>query len=307
MEDEKVLKATHPGVLTIGDKSIPVAVLEDGTRVITQRGMFVALGMHKNPSKGQSIANRPGFLSADNLTPFISEDLERSWMPIKIRLPKGPGGYKGNIAFGYKADLLPLVCNVYTDAKEAGVLRRNQLHIAEAAKILYRGFAILGITALIDEATGYQELRDKQALQAILDAFLRKELAAWAKRFPDEFYQEMFRLRGWQWRGMKINRPSVVGKYTNDLVYDRLAPELLTELQKLNPRDDKGNRKAKHHQWLTEDVGHPALAQHLYATIGFMRASTNWAQFYRMMQRAFPRKNTTMLLPLGDADIATTA
>jgi len=39
--------------------------------------------------------------------------------------------------------------------------------------------------ALVDEATGYQEIRDRLALQAILDRFLRKELAAWAKRFPD--------------------------------------------------------------------------------------------------------------------------
>ena len=31
------------------------------------------------------------------------------------------------------------------------------------------------------------------ALQAILDAYLRKELA-WAKRFPDEFDRQIFRL-----------------------------------------------------------------------------------------------------------------
>src|SRR5262245_28587491 len=63
---------THSGELKIGNMSIPCAVLEDGTRVITQRGMFVALGMNKNPSKGQTaIENRPGFLSANNLTPFI--------------------------------------------------------------------------------------------------------------------------------------------------------------------------------------------------------------------------------------------
>ena len=87
-----------------------------------------------------------------------------------------------------------------------------------------------------------------------------------------------------------MNRPSVVGKYTNDLVYERLAPELLTELEELNPKTDKGNRKAKHHQWLTEDVGHPALAQHLHAVIGFMRAWARWDQFYRLLQRAFPKK-----------------
>jgi hypothetical protein len=51
---------------------------------------------------------------------------------------------------------------------------------------------------------------------------------------------------------------------------------------------------------LTEDIGHPALAQHLYALIGFMRVSGDWEQFYRMVQRAFPKKNTTMLLPMPD-------
>src|SRR5882672_7290369 len=47
-------RATHVGNLKIGDILIPCAVLEDGTRLITQRGMFVALGMNKNPSKGQT-------------------------------------------------------------------------------------------------------------------------------------------------------------------------------------------------------------------------------------------------------------
>jgi len=80
------------------------------------------------------------------------------------------------------------------------------------------------------------------------------------------------------------------------LVYSRLAPGIPEELERLNPKDDKGNRKSKHHQWLTEDIGHPALAQHLYATIGFMRAASTWDQFYRMMQRAFPKLNSNMVL-----------
>jgi hypothetical protein len=63
-----------------------------------------------------------------------------------------------------------------------------------------RGLAHVGIIALVDEATGYQDVRDRLALQAILDAYLRKELAAWAKRFPEEFYRQIFRLRDWQGR-----------------------------------------------------------------------------------------------------------
>ena len=185
---------------------------------------------------------------------------------------------------------------MYLQARDAGVLRGQQIIIAKKCEMLVRSLSKVGIIALVDEVTGYQAIRDREALQQILDKYLLQEFAAWAKRFPDEFYREMFRLRGWHWRGMRVNRPSVVGKYTNDLVYQRLAPGVLDELQRRNPKDEKGNREGKHHQLLTGDIGIPALQQHLFATVGFMRASTTWDQFYRMMQRAFPKLNSTLFL-----------
>ena len=297
--------ATHVGELRIGAKVISCAVLEDGTRVLNQAGFLRAIGRARSPKAGTGVLSTvdelPFFLQAEALKPFISDELRESTKPIFYEAKKTK-------AVGYNAELLPKVCEVYLkfrdkSLKEGGEIHGRYKHIIEACDILMRGLAHVGILALVDEATGYQEVRDRQALQAILDKFLRKEFAAWAKRFPDEFYQEMFRLRGWQWRGMKVNRPSVVGHYTNDLVYERLAPGILDELQRRNPRGESGSRAHKHHQWLTEDIGHPALAQHLYATIGFMRASTSWEQFYRMMQRAFPKLNTTMLLPLPDQGV----
>jgi hypothetical protein len=65
-----------------------------------------------------------------------------------------------------------------------------------------------------------------------------------------------------QWQGMSVNRPQIVGKYTNDIVYERLAPGILEELQERNPKDTRGERPVKHHQWLTEDIGHPALERY---------------------------------------------
>jgi len=163
--------------------------------------------------------------------------------------------------------------------------------------MLMRGLAEVGIVALVDEATGYQEVRDKKALQAILDQFLQKELAAWAKRFPDEFYKEIFRLRGWKWSTLK--RPGVVAAYTKDLVYARLAPGVMEELERRNPVMDSGRRKARHHQWLSDDVGHPALAQHLHAIIGFMRASDSWEGFKRLVDRAYPKRGSNLELELS--------
>jgi hypothetical protein len=291
--------ATHEGPLTIRDRVIPCAVLNDGTRVLSMRGVSRAFGSTRTgvAETGETGApNIPPFLASKAIYPFVSNDLmARLNKPILYR-----PGHGGRPAFGYEATLLPEICEVILDADKAGRLRSNQKMLAVSASMLIRGLAHIGIVALVDEATGYQEVRDKRALEAILDRYLRKELAAWAKRFPDEFYKEMFRLRGWNWPVPNARRPGIVGTYTNDLVYERLAPGILQELETRNPKDDHGNRRGRHHQLLTDDIGHPALAQHLHAVTSFMRASPKWDQFYRLMNRAFPKKGTTIELPFDD-------
>ncbi len=287
-------EATHEGVIRLGDVEIDVAVLNTGQRVITQSGFMIGLGRARQ-AKGRQYykgdVNLPAFLTAQNLKPFISSKLEVTSSQIEFRTKKG------GRAFGYADELLPEVCDVFINAAIAGVLKPNQRHIAERARIIAKGLQRLGIAGLIDEATGYQEVRDKHALQALLDAYLRKELAAWAKRFPDEFYEQIFRLRGWKWKGRGSNPPQAVAGYTKDIVYARLAPQILDELERRNPIEG-GKRRGKHHQWLTDDVGHPALAQHLHAVITLMRVSKTWQQFKQMLDVAHPKRGDTLQLPL---------
>lgn len=291
-------QATHSGVLKIGDMEFPCSVLSNGTRILTQSDFMEGMGMYysgwvaKNKPENQA-ADVPHFLSFKSLQPFITKHLgDLQSIVVKYKTEKGA------IAHGIKAEIIPKLCEVWLDADETIKLGERQKQIAQKAKIMIRALAHVGIVALVDEATGYQEVRNKEALRAILDAFLRQELAAWAKRFPDDFYKEMFRLRGWQWNRVSVKRPILVGKLTNDLVYERLAPSLLQELEQRNPKDEKGRRKTTHHQWLTDDVGHPALAQHLHAIVGLMRASTSWQQFHDMLDRAFPKRGTVLQLEL---------
>jgi len=292
-------KATHAGIITIAGQEIACAVLEDGRRVITQETFLSAVGRSPKGKGGQVVDSPDGlppFIAADNIKPFVSEELRRSTAPIVFR------PISGTKAFGYLATLLPMVCEVYLEAKDQKKTTKQQEHIVKACSMLIRGLARVGIVALVDEATGYQEVRDKRALQAILDRYLRHEFAAWAKRFPDEFYQEMFRLRGWTWRGMKVNRPQCVASYTKDLVYKRLAPGILKELEERNPVEPNGRRRSAHHQWFTEDVGHPALAQHLHAVLALMRATPDqdWETFTRMIDRALPRRGSSVQLDIVD-------
>jgi hypothetical protein len=296
-EGKSLPQATHGSEdhpLRIGAIELPCYVLEDGRRVLVQRGMLTGLDMSQGTAGRGSGDRLAKFIAGKAIKPFVPRELSEVIIsPIKFRATGG------NIAYGYEATVLADICDAVLEARKKGKLNYQTVHIAERCEILVRSFARVGIIALVDEATGYEEVRDRLALQAILDRFLKKEFAAWAKRFPDEFYQQIFRLRGWKWQGMKVNRPQCVAAYTKDLVYGRLAPGILAELEIRDPIEN-GRRKAALHQWLTEDVGHPALAQHLYATIGLMRLSKDreWDAFMRMMNRAYPRRDDLKNYPL---------
>lgn len=297
-------QATHDGTFSIVGRVIECAVLEDGRRILGQQSFMSVIGRTGKPTRaeqGEDVSSftPPVFLDADNIKSFIGEDLRSPSRCLVYRTKSG------RRAFGYEARLLPLVCDVYLAARKAGVLTEKQRHIADACEMLVRGLAQTGIVALVDEATCFQEVRDRRALQAILDQFLRREFAAWAKRFPDEFYKEMFRLKGWTWKNMNpAGGPRCVANYTKDLIYCRLTPGIVAELEERNPIQENGRRKAAHHQWLTQDIGHPALAQHLHAVVALMRVSpdNDWTGFIRMLDRAFPKRGQSIQLDLFDLD-----
>ena len=295
MTTQKILKAEFNGQLDLNGLSITCAVLEDGTRVLSERSLAIALGIkgggaHWQKKKLQNeSAVLPEYVSANYLKPFISSEIEEKLMaPIKY-LSKA--GVESN---GALAEILPEVCHIWIKAKEEGALRNEtQKQIAERAYTLLRGFAHVGIIALVDEATGYQEVRTRKALQDILEKFIAKELRPWVKTFPDELYENYFRLRGWQYNPKSIKRPGVVGRDTNDFIYDRLAPGVRQELLRLTPKDEKGRLKQHLHRRLTEDIGHPKLREHIASVIALMRAASTWGGFIRLLERSMPKYGET--------------
>lgn len=290
MTKDKILKAEYGSDKTffkIGSFEVPCYVLNNGKRVISGRGMQKALGYSQKTSGSQltqMLSNKAFSAKLESKTTEILTRLKND----KYEFVRPTAGGSMPKTYGYEATVLIDIADLLIEANKLGILTKSQQERAEYAEMIIRSVAKVGIIALIDEATGYQDIRKKDALQKILDAFISKELAAWVRRFPDEFYDEMFRLKGWKWDS-KL-RPAIVGRYTNDIVYSRLAPNLVDELKKKNPRNEKGQAKNKDHQWLTANVGHPALSQHLYAVIGLMRTCQTWESFMRLINRAFPKK-----------------
>jgi len=294
----------YVGKLNLGGYHISCAVLNNGKRVLVERSMANALSRRgggaywqrkKKISDVQNGALLPEYVSARYLENYVSPELKE-----KLKAPIIYINQNNRLTTGVEATVLPDICDVWITAKEKGALTKEQETTAERAYVLMKGFATVGIIALVDEATGYQEERDRQALQEILDKYLLPYKAAWAKRFPDSFYKAMFKLKKWPYDPGSVRRPSVVGWITNDIVYARLAPGVLEELKVRTPKDEKGRRKHRFHQLFTEDIGHPKLQEHLVKTEVLMNAAPNWPTFYRLLQRALPKPGETIPMNLPE-------
>ena len=278
-------KAKYEGKIHLGNNELDVAVLDNDKRIITQSAVFQALD---RPSRGNArVIGIPVFIDAKNLQAFIDDDLRGVINKIEFV------NLQGKIQDGYDATILPLVCDLYLKAREAGVItQKNQLETAKKAEILVRSLAKVGIVALVDEATGYQDARAKDALAKIFEAFVAKELQPWVKTFPLDYYKELCRLYGVPFPPPQNNKfPQFFGHVTNDAVYSRLAPELLPELKKAA---NKQAKKARLHQFLTTDIGHPKLREHLASVVTVLKLSKDKEQFKQMLDIAHPKFNETM-------------
>lgn len=295
--------AAYEGEFSIGNKKISSVVLPNGLRVISQSTFQTALGRARTVKAGRGLlsagVNLPYFLQSDPLKPFITDELAMASNPIFYLTKTGGRGV------GYDARLLPKVAEVYLQYRDSELQNHRNVpkryaNMVLAADLLMRGLADVGIIALVDEATGYQRDRAKDALSKILEEFIAKELRPWVHTFPDEFYSQLFRLRGLNFPVDKIKKPQYFGHLTNDIIYARLAPAVLDELKKTTPRDSKGRYKHQLHRRLTEDVGHPKLREHLASVISLMKISNNYDQFIVFLDKASPKYGHQLPLPLDD-------
>jgi hypothetical protein len=288
-------RALRSGALSIAGMNIACAVLDNKVRVLTQGTFLRAIGRSRSPTAGTGITTTdlPTFLAAGNLRPFIPAAVMAKASPIKYRTESGI------VAYGYDATLLPGVCGVYLDAKDAPkkTLSKSQESIASRCSILLRGFASVGIIALVDEATGWQEERAKDELSQILAHYIAPELLPWTKMFPDEFFRQIYRLQGWVYRPGTAKRTPFVGHLINRYIYEKLPPGVLDELRRLNPTNEQGHRRHRHHQFLSAETGNPHLDKQIAIVTTLMRVSRDKDQFQELFSNAFDAV-TQQRLPL---------
>lgn len=286
IEVNNLFECIHDGTIKFGpDNEIPCAVIKSNEqiiRVITGKGMFKSF---KRTQHGRvSVDGLPAVIGGHNIANFISkQDMH------KLELIYYKDGNR--IKSGYNAEAITIICAAYLMAEKEGVLRPQQFTALSQVKIILLTLSRIGITALIDEATGYQYSREFDALQKLLKLYtVETPLLTLQKKFPRVYYKELYRLYRWEFNPEKTKHPQYVAKFTWDYVYKLLPEPVMQKIREYNPiveKENKKYRKNKYYQYLTLDTGIPELDKIIAKLVGIMSISDTIEQFKTFYEKAF--------------------
>lgn len=285
-------QAVHRGDLAIMGLDVPCYVLENGVRVIGRTSATEVL----TGIKGGGALEK--YIAVRALEPFIPLEnvLERM---VPFRLPEVAG--TGNAVKGLPADLFIDICEGFVSAMEFHFrpdsphprLTTRQQQMAVAASRFLSACAKVGLEALIDEATGYQYEREKDALTVKLAAFLETDMRKWEKTFPDDLWIEFGRLTNW--KGAITKRPKYWGKLVLELIYDKIDPDVSKWLKEHAPAPKHGQN---YHQWLSGQYGLKKLVEHIWMIIGMARTCETMTELRDRVNALYGREPVQMRLYL---------
>jgi len=262
--------ALFQGQLEIGNANLPCYVLDNGKRVIAQRGIVFAL-----TSRDSGDLTR--YFRASNLSKYFNLDRINE-QTINFVIP----GTQMK-AIGYEATLLIEICDAYLNARADGALLKNQTGLAEQAEIIMRACAKVGVIALIDEATGFQKVRAENALKLKLQAFISEDLQEWVRMFPEDFFVQLARLENVHYSPR--NRPIRWGKYVMAFVYAAVDKDVAKALKERIPNPHKGQNL---HQLLKEYGKEKVVAQ-IYQVLGVMKTCKDMDEFKQKFDYVFKK------------------
>lgn len=270
------------GEATIGGLPIRGAVLyadtDNPVRVFIQREIVKLL-------TGNVKGGLQRYLSPKNLQPYLPnkfKSIDLSESTIKFKIAK-----TGQTAQGFVGSDLIDICRMYMSARTDGKLLPSQVHLAAQAEVVIIAFAKSGVDGFIDNISGYEKVRKDLELRRNIERYFADEIKRYATQFPIEFYKLIFKLNNWPYDDESIKkRPSIIGKWTNQIIYARFPQGVLAKIQEKNPVTVKGYRKHKNYNLLTEEVGLHELQEYISNAIFLMRAAPNWRKFKNSLQRA---------------------
>ncbi len=86
-----------------------------------------------------------------------------------------------------------------------------------------RGLARRGIFALVDDATGYRADQIKEDVLRVIAEYMSPRLVTLTKRFLPDFFEEVYRLHGWEYKRGNTHHPQYTGEFHHQVHLRALA------------------------------------------------------------------------------------
>jgi hypothetical protein len=138
-------KAQYEGILRFGAADVNCYVLSDGQRVISRTSATTALSGVK---RGGDLLSYTG---AEALRPYLGVNLEDEFVQFWLF------GVENKNVYGITAEVFLAICKAYQAANTDDALHTDrQREIGKQASSFLAACSSVGLTALIDEVTGYQ-------------------------------------------------------------------------------------------------------------------------------------------------------
>ena len=200
-----------------------------------------------------------------------------------------------------EAPFLIEFANLMLNLRRSNVLGPSWKAYCNNCERFIQGLAKTGIVSLIDEATGYKKQRTDEYKRLFL-SFVREDHSDWIKEFQQPFFDGIYKIDHLPpLDGQK--RPPFFGAFISKYVYYPLANSHGAILEKLREKDpvvSMRGRKYKLHQFLTEEVGKPALRKHLNQVETLLLLSRDKGSFKRNFKKVFPQPYDQLELDFGD-------
>lgn len=256
----------------------------DKTVVVSKAGLSRLLSLGGHGAHVDRLLNAQ--YMADYVDPILLEKMQK---PLIFN---GSLGYKFRFtgAQGYDITVIGDIANALIKANIAGALPKSRYEAAKQAQALANASMKAGLKGLAYAIAGY-----RPEVQEVIDAFkafVREEARQYEKEFPDELYEEWYRLYGLN-RPEK-GRPIRFGQLTNMQIYVPLAKSKGKILEQIRAsRDENGKQSDKLHLFLSE-IGVKALRQHIGKLLGVAAMSDNKEEYEAGIEKVFGRMKPEM-------------
>ncbi|WP_313242093.1 P63C domain-containing protein [Stenotrophomonas sp.] len=262
-------RISHHGTVRFGTLEAAAVVLHDGRRGFLAKQFAQVLG-YIEKTQGRRFDR---FLA--DFAPKYMIGKVKAGCPVL-----NPG--HGRAHFIEAEAVMEAVGNVLR-AAIAGKTHKQQARQVSACVEINLALGMVGLVALIDEATGYQYHRAPDALQDLISKLIRQHASDWQRQFEPDYYSALAKVTGTAFTSGAHGRPPIWGAITRKWVYEVCFPNEV--LEEMRGRQDVGE---KLHQWLT-DGGVATLTKQKEAVRLLAVSSANYKDFEARCSVTFER------------------